>query len=723
MLLSPGDFAAFFAEVWGHAPFPWQARLARLAADQGRMPDLMDLPTGSGKTACLDIGLFLLALDPSRFARRIVLVVDRRTIVDQSHRRALALQGALAQAEADPASRPVSARVAASLRALSGPRTRETEPVLDAVVLRGGIPQDRDWARTPSRPLLVASTVDQVGSRLLFRGYGLSDSMAPVHAGLLGTDTLLLLDEVHLSGPFRESLAALAPHRTGATPSDRWQVCCLSATPSDEPDAAHQRFGLEEPDREHPVLGRRLRADKPTRLTPVPVKGKEDARRATFAEALRDAALHQTGPGRAVALVVNRVDTALRLRHLLLEAGRKQGWAAVDPADPTAASTAPVRVALVTGRMRGLDRDRMGSWLSERLPPGRPRDPAGPGLVVVATQCIEAGADLDFDALVTECASLDALRQRAGRLDRAGTLGEAPIHILAREDALDPATPDPIYGAALAETWAWLQAQEDGLNLGISGTPAPHGRDATRLQAPAPLPPVLLPAHLDAWVQTSPRPQPQPEPAHFLHGIRRPTAEIQLCWRADLDGDLLARLGDAETGPAMAAAVLGAVPPRPGELVTVPLYALRQWLRGAEGADVGADLEGVEEAAPPDQRGPPEDPLVGLIWAGADHPSDPARLSDLRPGDLLVLPSRCRRPARRQLRPHPYRPGFGPGRSCGCGVRAWSPPAPAPRRTGRPGPPHHGAPSALARRNGGRDLPPRPAAKLAQRAGQRPVPI
>src|SRR5262250_445621 len=98
--LAPTDFAAFFKAVWGVDPFPWQVRLlSRLATgqdahhnyagDAGLWPDVLDLPTGSGKTAALDIAVFHLALEAAkgtdrRAPLRIAFVVDRRLIVDDA---------------------------------------------------------------------------------------------------------------------------------------------------------------------------------------------------------------------------------------------------------------------------------------------------------------------------------------------------------------------------------------------------------------------------------------------------------------------------------------------------------------------------------------------------------------------------------------------------------------------------------------------------------------
>ena len=116
--LSATDFDSFFTELWGHEPFPWQTRLAARVLDEG-WPTLLDLPTGSGKTAALDVALFALAVDPSRHPRRIALVVDRRTIVDQAAVRARALAAALARAEAGADRQATLPRVAEALRGLA----------------------------------------------------------------------------------------------------------------------------------------------------------------------------------------------------------------------------------------------------------------------------------------------------------------------------------------------------------------------------------------------------------------------------------------------------------------------------------------------------------------------------------------------------------------------------------------------------------------------------
>jgi len=121
--LSIDDFRSFFMAVNGHEPFPWQERLARQVEDTG-WPALLDLPTGAGKTAALDVAVFALALDAGRPQRRaplrIVYVVDRRTIVDQAHARA---EGALRHA-LRRASSPVVASVRDRLASFSATRWR-----------------------------------------------------------------------------------------------------------------------------------------------------------------------------------------------------------------------------------------------------------------------------------------------------------------------------------------------------------------------------------------------------------------------------------------------------------------------------------------------------------------------------------------------------------------------------------------------------------------------
>src|SRR5690606_18713723 len=173
--LSLAEFEPFVREMTGWAPFPWQTRLAQTVLGDG-WPDMLDLPTGTGKTTTLLVALFALAVDPTRFHRRIALVVDRRIIVDQVEAYARKLADGLRGGDL-----PTCRRVAEALLAcMADP---DPEHPVRVVHLRGGIPRDDAWIGAPDQPTLIASTVDQVGSRLLFRGYGVSEGMRPVHAG------------------------------------------------------------------------------------------------------------------------------------------------------------------------------------------------------------------------------------------------------------------------------------------------------------------------------------------------------------------------------------------------------------------------------------------------------------------------------------------------------------------------------------------------------------
>jgi CRISPR-associated endonuclease/helicase Cas3 len=612
------SFAEFFRAVHpGRDPFPWQVRLAATVVEKG-WPSLLDLPTGTGKTSALDVAIWSLAAAPERMPRRTILVIDRRIVVDQGAEHARAVSALMAAATEGPA-RVVADR----LRALWG--ASSTEAPFAVAVMRGGMPRDNDWARRPDQPVIGVSTVDQVGSRLLFRGYGVSPKSSSIHAGLVGNDCLMLLDEVHLAEPFAQTLQALERHyhRSPAGLPRRFTVVRMSATPGHAPA---DRFGLNDDDREHPVLRRRLGASKRATLKTVKVTGDDEAaKRRLLAREVVDAALALQKEGaRVVGVVVNRVDTARIARQFL-----------DDHAHQTDA-------LLVTGRMRPMDRDAVvRTQLVPRCGPRDLRASDARPLVVVATQCIEAGADLDFDALVTECASLDALRQRFGRLDRQGAVGSTKAVIFGRSDDVSGKEHDPVYGEALAATWKWLSSIGPVVGFGIGELPPAvddSGTALTTVLAPKPDAPVLLPAHLDAWAQTAPVPDDEPDVALWLHGPQPTVADVQIVWRSDLavptGGD------EREARRDDAVRLLSAFRPSSLESLSVPFRAARQWLSGesaVEVADVVVAADDDDDERRRRRRATPSTEIVGLRWRGDD--SEWVTAAALRPGDVVVVPT------------------------------------------------------------------------------------
>ena len=584
------DFATFFKDVHGYEPFPWQQRLTAQVLARRAWPKVVDLPTGTGKTAVLDTAVFAMAIHPASSPRRVVFVIDRRIVVDQVYDRAQRIRDRLVAADT-----PVLRWVRDRLQELG-----DGEP-LGVAKLRGGIPIDGEWTHRPDQPWVVVSTVDQFGSRLLFRGYGVSPGMRPIHAGLAGNDCLVILDEVHLSVPFRETLAQVAALPSGPLPR-RFATVEMSATPGDKTAA---RFTLEP---ESDLAGceelrRRVEADKRAVLAPARDQKSMPSAVRKIVRSISDSVRKNESNIRSVGVIVNRVRTARETHDALAAAGYS--------------------THLITGRMRPLDRIEALARIGPVVDPsgGERRDHLA---VVVATQAIEVGADFSFDALVTECAAVDSLRQRFGRLDRRGTHSArtdrpAQAWIIGPKSVVGSKNPDPIYGEAAKLTWDELKRRSQAGSLDVSAMSLRNfSEDALAPRTSAPL---LLDTHLDAWVQTRPEPLVQPPVAWFLHGLdQERTAEVSILWRWDRTTE-----------------VLRLVPPRQAEFIQIPIAAAKSWLAGGEELDI-ADVAQVDR---PTARGSsPEGPQTSdwIRWAGfGDGAEVGVDVNDLRPGDVLVM--------------------------------------------------------------------------------------
>lgn len=582
------DFVKFFKDVHKHEPFPWQQRLMKRVLDRG-WPDVIDLPTGAGKTAVLDVAVFAMAARPDISPRRVVFVIDRRIVVNQVHVRAMRIRDRIQKGET------------ATLRTIQE-RLRELtdgEP-LDVAALQGGVPLDNEWTQRPDQPWVIVSTVDQFGSRLLFRGYGVSQSMRPIHAGLAGNDCLVILDEVHLSVPFAQTLAQIArlEHKNI---DRRFAVVEMSATPSN-PSA--ERFTLDrvEDIEKCEEMRRRVTAKKEAELCPVK---DQDSIPAAVLKIIESA----TKDGNAenicsVGVVVNTVRTARETYRILAE----NDYFAY----------------LITGRMRPLDRKKAMDDIKSIVDPDS-KTRSSRLTVVVATQAIEVGADISFDALVTECAAVDSLRQRFGRLDRRGhysfkTGSPARAWIIGPESVLKSKKPDPIYGSSTRATWEELtrRAKKGPVDVG----PLSLEEFPPEAAAPRPKAPLLLRTHMDSWFQTNPEPLAQ-SVEWFLHGIEtQRIPDVSVVWRKDIS-----------------AGALRLVPPRQAEFLQIPIHAAKSWLSAGDEKDVADAYQnakpGQEETAGSDGGAK----IDVVTWCGIKQGPQNTTADKIGPGDIIVVES------------------------------------------------------------------------------------
>ncbi|MEA5052252.1 MAG: hypothetical protein VB093_02235, partial [Propionicimonas sp.] len=184
-------------------------------------------------------------------------------------------------------------------------------------------------------------------------------------------------------------------------------------------------------------------------------------------------------------------------------------------------------VALWVGRLRPMDTLQLHTENPELFDSS-----CSPQMdVLVATQTVEVGVDLDLQGLVTELAPAVSLAQRAGRVNRRGLRERGPITVVVPPGRLGSPAALPYAAGDLAAGLAWLSpivADPGGLsgaNLLASPPPAtaprrqlykrPERYDAMRWTSTSL--PWLVDEDLELWLQDDLAPD-QPDSGLVLRG-------------------------------------------------------------------------------------------------------------------------------------------------------------------------------------------------------------
>lgn len=377
------QFKQYFETLSGFPPLRWQQRLFKRFAEN-QLPDSLDLPTGLGKTSVMQLWLLARAVNPT-LPKRLIYVVDRRVVVDQATQVA---EDMLLKLKQSP-----------DLAVLLG----LDEPEQLAIsTLRGQFVDNRKWLADPTKPAIIIGTIDMIGSRLLFEGYGVSRNMRRYHAGFLGADSLCVLDEAHLCLPFEAMLQTVAEypalHPTDTKKSLIPGIKCLSLSATGK-QTGKQLFGLEDEDYQDDVVVKRINAEKELKLE---VKNETDS----LSELLSERAWQLKGSGQRILIFCTKREDAKKIKDALDK--RMKDGKVIYP------------VNLLTGGRRVQERQDLSEWLKTYgFLAGTASNLEHPAFLI-ATSAGEVGIDLDADHMVCDLVAYERMVQRFGRVNRRG---------------------------------------------------------------------------------------------------------------------------------------------------------------------------------------------------------------------------------------------------------------------------------------------------------------
>ncbi len=453
--------------------------------------------------------------------RRLIYVVNRRTVVDQATAIVLGMRRRLLEPDHGDW-RAYAAALRETATALQSLCASEGDP-LAVSTLRGELADNEEWKSDPSRPAIIIGTIDMIGSKLLFNGYGDRRYGRTHHAGLIGQDALIVHDEAHLTPAFSDLLRTLEEEQSRE--SERRDDTKLIVRPmraielsATSRGSVGDAFTLEPEDEGDEIVQERLDAQKLLRLHTTDKAG--------VVEKLADVGKAHEERSAKVLIYVRSPEDAQRVASALTKAETED------------------RIAMLTGTMRGHERDQLVKTNRVYRALLDHESKVDKTVYLVSTSAGEVGIDLDADHMACDLATLDALIQRLGRVNRRGGRKRvADVDVILQADQGETTGTASDVEKAISATLALLRRWDGASSAGIDVSPRnlrqllnalePHEREAAFSPKPATQP--LTDILLDAWSLTSIHRMPgRPEVAAYLHGLTHDAPETYVAWRKEL---------------------------------------------------------------------------------------------------------------------------------------------------------------------------------------------